>query len=84
MKINIFGSTGIIGRKSLNIIQKNFPKLTINLLCANENINLLTDQIKKYKPKYVYINNPKKLKKLKLSLSKNLKFYLTMSSLITY
>ena len=26
MKINIFGSTGIIGRKTLEVIDQNFPK----------------------------------------------------------
>ena len=42
MKINIFGSTGIIGSKTLNIISKSFPfKIKINLLCANSNVKKL-------------------------------------------
>ena len=41
MKVNIFGSTGYIGKKSLEIIQNHFPDLKINLLCANRNINIL-------------------------------------------
>ena len=57
MKINIFGSTGIIGSKTLDLINNYFPNIRVNLLCANNNINKLSLQINKYKPKYVYINN---------------------------
>ena len=31
MKINIFGSTGVIGTKTLEIIEKNFLNIKINL-----------------------------------------------------
>ena len=65
MIINIFGSTGIIGSKSLKIISNFFPKIKINLLCANNNFSKLANQIEKYKPKYVYLNNEKKIKYLK-------------------
>ena len=65
MKVNIFGSTGYIGKKSLEIIINYFPDLKINLLCANRKINILEKQIKIYKPKYVYLFDEKKLKDLK-------------------
>ena len=42
MNINIYGSTGIIGRKTLKLIDQNFPKLKVNLLCAKSNLKLLT------------------------------------------
>ena len=57
MKINIYGSTGIIGSKTLQIIKHKFPKIKINLLCANNNVTKLINQINLYKPKYVYLNN---------------------------
>ena len=60
MNINIFGSTGVIGKKSLKIIQKHFSNLNINLLCANKNINKLLEQIKIFKPKYVYLDDYEK------------------------
>ena len=41
MNINIYGSTGVIGTKTLNLIDKNFPNLKINLLCAKSNKKLL-------------------------------------------
>ena len=60
MKINIFGSTGVIGRKTLEIIDKNFPNLKINLICAKSNINLLKKQILKYKPVYAFLHDIEK------------------------
>ena len=73
MKVNIFGSTGYIGKKSLEIIHNHFPDLKINLLCANRNINIIEKQIKIYKPKYVYLFNQKKSEILKKIISKNTK-----------
>ncbi len=55
MNINIFGSTGTIGKKSLEIIDKSFNNLKINLLCAKSNFKLLKKQIYKYKPKYAFL-----------------------------
>ncbi len=63
MNINIFGSTGIIGKKTLELIDSNFPKLKINLLCAKSNIKLLKKQIVKYKPKYAFLYDNGKFKK---------------------
>ena len=44
MKINIFGSTGIIGSKTLYIIKNNFPQIKINLLCSNKNVKKLINK----------------------------------------
>ena len=41
MKINIYGSTGVIGKKTLSLIDKNFPDLNVGLLCAKSNLKLL-------------------------------------------
>ena len=57
MNINIFGSTGIIGSKSLIIIKKFYPKIKINLLVANNNHLKLIKQTIKYKPKFISIKN---------------------------
>lgn len=57
MKINIYGSTGIIGSKTLLLISKYFPNIKVNLLCANSNVKKFIKQIYIYKPKYVYLNN---------------------------
>ncbi len=60
MNINIFGSTGTIGLKTLETIDESFPTLSVNLLCAKSNIFLLKKQIYKYKPKYAFIYDEKK------------------------
>ena len=71
MKINIFGSTGIIGSKTLDIISNYFPKIKINLLCSNTNVKKLIKQIYIYSPKYVYLNDITKVNFLKKNISRN-------------
>jgi len=71
MIINIFGSTGEIGKKTLKLITNSFPSIKVNLLCANKNINLILKQIKIYNPPFVYLHNLESSKKLKLKLKKN-------------
>ena len=71
MKINIFGSTGIIGSKSLSIINNYFPSIKINLLCANNNVNKLIRQTSIYSPKYIYLNNASKVDFLKKNINSN-------------
>ena len=75
MKINIYGSTGIIGSKTLLIIKTYFPKIQINLLCANNNVEKLIKQSKIYLPKYIYINNNKKIKYLKQNIDSKIKVF---------
>ena len=73
MKINIFGSTGIIGTTTLDIIRNNFPDLKINLLCCNNNVYKLIKQIHIHSPKYVYLNNSKKIYILKKNINNKTK-----------
>lgn len=71
MNINIFGSTGEIGTKTLNILKKYFPNIKINLLVANNNYKKIINQIIEFKPKYVYLQNPKHLHKLRSVIKDN-------------
>ena len=73
MKINIFGSTGNIGVKTLRIIDSHFPKIKVNLICAKDNLNLLKKQINYFEPNYVYIDNELQYKKLKKTITKKTK-----------
>ena len=70
MNINIYGSTGVIGRKTLTLIDKNFPNLNVSLLCAKSNLKLLTKQIKKYKPKYAFLYDHKKISNFNYKIGK--------------
>ncbi len=83
MKINIFGSTGTIGIKTLNIIKNYYPKYKVNLLCANSNYKLLYKQVKIYRPKYVYLNTISSSNLLRSKLPVDTKI-LTYKNLIDY
>ena len=56
-RIAILGSTGSIGKTSLNIFKNNPKKFEIVLLSANSNYKGICNQIKNFKPKYFIINN---------------------------
>ena len=56
-KICILGSTGSIGKSTLEIISKNKKDFEVVLLSGNKNVKLLISQAKKFKPKYIYSNN---------------------------
>jgi 1-deoxy-D-xylulose-5-phosphate reductoisomerase len=56
-KICILGSTGSIGKTTLEIISKNKKDFDVVLLSGNNNIKLLITQAKKFEPKYIYSNN---------------------------
>lgn len=67
-KISIFGSTGSIGVNTLNVIDNlnnNGFNVEIVYLSSNSNLDVLTGQINKYKPKGVIINNKESYEKLK-------------------
>ncbi len=56
-KIAILGSTGSIGKSSLNVISLNKNKFNIILLSGNSNYKEIKNQIKTYRPKYFVVNN---------------------------
>jgi 1-deoxy-D-xylulose-5-phosphate reductoisomerase len=59
LKIGIVGSTGSVGKTSLNIISK-YPKdFKVELLVCDKDYRAIILQIKKFAPKYVFINNVK-------------------------
>ena len=54
------GSTGSIGTQSLEVIDKNEDKFEVEVLTANNNVDLLIQQAKKFQPNAVVIANPEK------------------------
>ena len=71
-KIAILGSTGSIGTQTLEVINNNLDRFSIELLSAHSNIDFLIKQTKKYKPKTIIIGNKNHYKKLTF---KNLSFF---------
>ena len=69
-KIIILGSTGSIGKQTLEIIKKDKNKFKILLLSTDKNINLISKQIKTFKVKNIVVTNKKKYKILKKKFKK--------------
>ncbi|MBP3929580.1 MAG: 1-deoxy-D-xylulose-5-phosphate reductoisomerase [Peptostreptococcaceae bacterium] len=64
-KISILGSTGSIGTQTLDVVRANRDKFEVVAISANSSINLLLEQIKEFKPKYVAVYNEASAKALK-------------------
>lgn len=58
-KIAILGSTGSIGKQTIDVVDQNQDKFEIVALTANTNYKLLIKQAKEVKPKYVVIADDK-------------------------
>ena len=62
--IALLGSTGSIGKSTLEIVKKT-KKFKVVLIVANSNYSKIILQIKLFKPKVVVINNLKIFNKIK-------------------
>ncbi len=61
-EIIILGSTGSIGKQTLDIV-KNYPdKFCVVGMSCNSNVSLFNEQIAQFKPKYVYVNDKNAVK----------------------
>ena len=67
--INIFGSTGEIGNKTLNILRKYYSSIKINLLVSNQNYKKLIKQTNYFTPKYICIINHKHIPYIKENIN---------------
>lgn len=68
-RLTILGSTGSIGRQTLEVIDE-FPEtFQVVALAAGSNIHLLAEQAFKYKPSYLVINSAEKLAELQKLVS---------------
>ncbi len=59
-RIAILGSTGSIGKQALEVIEQNTDRFEVEVLTANNNVDLLIAQAKKFQPNVVVIANPEK------------------------
>jgi 1-deoxy-D-xylulose-5-phosphate reductoisomerase len=53
----LLGSTGSIGQNTLEVVARHSNEFSISILVTNRNINLLAQQIAKFKPEYAVIYN---------------------------
>lgn len=64
-KITLLGSTGSIGTQTLDIVAQYPEQFRIVGLAAGRNLELLTEQIRRFQPEIVAIANPEQLSELK-------------------
>ncbi len=69
-KISILGSTGSIGTQTLEVIE-NLKDISVVALTTNTNIDLLLEQVIKFKPKVVCVVNSEKANQFKKIVDKN-------------
>lgn len=69
-RIAIIGSTGSIGTQALDVIEKNSDFLSVEVLVANNNADLLVAQAIKFKPNTVVIANKNLYQKVFEALDK--------------
>ncbi len=69
-KIIVLGSTGSIGKQTLEIVKKNKNNFKIVLLSTDKNINLISKQIKTFKVKNIVVTNKKKYEIIKKKFKK--------------
>ena len=69
-KIAILGSTGSIGKTTINILRKDKKNFDVVLLTTNNNYKEILKQISEFKVKNVIINNHKNYLKIKAKLQK--------------
>ena len=53
----ILGSTGSVGKSTLDVIRENKDEFKIELLTARTNFRLMAEQCKEFTPKFVYLEN---------------------------
>jgi 1-deoxy-D-xylulose-5-phosphate reductoisomerase len=57
LKVGILGSTGSVGSQALDVIRKYKDQIKVQLLGASKLSENLVNQIKEFKPSYVYVEN---------------------------
>ncbi|PRX33636.1 1-deoxy-D-xylulose 5-phosphate reductoisomerase [Orenia metallireducens] len=70
-KIAILGSTGSIGQQTLEVVDELNCEFKVMALTANSSIEILAEQINKFKPKYAVLMNDSLVNELKYKLSYN-------------
>ena len=68
-KLSILGSTGSIGRSTLDLVRLHPERFDVVALAAGANINLLREQIEEFLPKVVSVQREEDRKKLQTDLS---------------
>ena len=58
-QLAVFGSTGSIGSSTLNVVRRQRERFGVAILTAGHNVEKLTEQIREFEPRHVYIMEEK-------------------------
>ena len=64
-KISILGSTGSVGKSTLDVVDAFPDELRVVGLAAGGNVDLLADQIKRYRPELVSVRSASDVERLR-------------------
>ncbi len=68
MKLAVLGSTGSIGRQTLELVQLHRQRFEVVALSAGHNADLLLEQALQFRPPYLHLSSASAAEKLKASL----------------
>ena len=71
-RLAILGSTGSIGRQTLEVVDEYPQQFEVYLITANNNIDLLIEQARKYRPEIAIIANKEHYATLRDALVKEI------------
>lgn len=80
--ISILGSTGSIGRQTLDILRIQKDEFNVIFLTSNSNWELLIEQCNEFNPKFVFISDKNAANLFELNYSKKIKVYSNYEDLI--
>jgi len=81
-RIVILGSTGSIGRSTLDVIRNNSREIKIRGLSTKQNIDLLYKQIQEFKPSHVSVWDENKAEELKKRVGNSVIVYSGLNGLL--
>ena len=74
-RLAILGSTGSIGRQTLEVVASNPDSFEVEVLTAQNNADLLIEQARRFKPNAVVIGNEEHYNKVNEALKKDVKVF---------
>ncbi len=80
-KVLVFGSTGSVGKNSLQVLKKRKDLFDVVGLSANNNANQLAKQAEQFKPKYICLRNERGARQLKQKIKRKVKLFTGRSGL---
>ncbi len=72
-KVIVLGSSGSIGKSTLDVIRRFPDKFKVTALCVHSSIDLLAEQVKEFKPQTVAVGTAELAAKLKTLISNDVK-----------